>query len=617
MTNGTGPALSAAERARAIDTIRRLNEAPDLGTVEPYLPLFFSLNGKPYGLDDHFPFKAMFRTRIPRKRVRKTARQCSKSTGMAAESVVLAAKIPHFKQLFLTPLFEQIRRFSVNYIQPFVDESLIKPLIVDTGCNQSVLQRTFLNRSMMLFSYAYLSSSRIRGIGGVHWTKIDEFQDMDLVHLPIIVETMSAATKPWGVLDMAGTPKGFDNSMQKAWDASSQAEWVIRCRVGGCNHWNFCTTEFGLMKMIGPPHDGIGPASKGGVPGLLCAKCRKPIDPRTGSWLHRHKDRRWDYQGFHVPQVILPMHYEDPVAWAVLYGKMHGAGNTSPAQFQNEVLGESCDTGSKLLSLTELRAACSLDRENDQRRIPELSEAELANYAATVLGVDWGGGGGDGIVGGTESGRRRRISFTTVAWMGIRHDGRIDVLWGCRLLTPNDHAREAGQVRLMIERLRPHFVAHDFNGAGALRETLLVQAGVHPGLLQGFVYGTVATHKRLDYVSGELGDVRPHYRLDKTTSILLTIEAIKRGLVRFFKYDNRGEKDPGLVEDFLALTEEKVETGGTDRYIIRRLTAFPDDFAHAVNLGAIALWHATQRWPDLATGGKASPAADQGGEFEP
>lgn len=601
MTETTEGVLTVEEqRQRAVEWLEYLNRL-DAPTLEPYLPLIFQLRGKPYTLHDHFPFASLFRTRLPRRRILRTGRQVSKTTYMATASLMLAAKHGHLIQLFITPLFEQIRRFSVNYIQPFIDESLIKHLIVDTSCNQSVLQRTFLNKSMMQFSYAYLSSARIRGIGGVAKVFIDEFQDMDSNHVPIINECMSAAPVPWGLTDMTGTPKGFDNPIQSAWEESSQATWVILCPHAGCGKENFCTTEFDLLKMIGPLHDDIGPAEKGGVPATVCAKCQKPVDPRTGFWLHRNPERRWTYQGFHIPQPIMPMHHRNPVRWAELLAKMQGRNNVAPNVFHNEVLGESYDVGSKLLTKSELTAACTLPWDNDPKQIPTSLSASLRHqYEHVVLGIDWGGGGGEMMSGFSEKARRKRISFTTVALLGIRMDRKIDVLWGRRLLTPNDHAREAAEVLRIIKEVRPTFIAHDFTGSGALRQTLLVQAGVPEKMFIGFDYKSVTRDTIMKFIPADNWDIRAHYRVDKTRTLLTTINAIKFGLLRFFRYDNHGEADPGLLDDFLSLTEEKVEMdNGSDRYYIRRMLSSPDDFAHAVNVGCCTLWYMTQSWPDF------------------
>lgn len=606
------------ERLHAIELLERLRDT-ECPSLEPYLPLLLRLRGKPYTLKEHFPFGALFRTREPRVRLLKTGRQVSKTTYLAASSLLLAAKCPYSIQLFITPLFEQIRRFSVNFIEPFIDESNYKSLLVNTACNQSVLQRTFVNRSMMHFSYAYLSSNRIRGIGGVWQLIVDETQDMDICHLPIIKETMSAAPPPWGITKLTGTPKGHDNPLQKFWEESSQAIWVILCPHASCGHANFCSTEFDLIKMIGPLTDDIGPAHAGGVPATVCAKCQKPVDPATGFWKHRYPERRWLNQGVHVPQCIMPMHYRNPVKWGELLTKMQGRNNVAPHVFHNEVLGEAYDIGSRLLTKQQLTSVCTLPIDNNPKVIPrDFIAGRRTQYVSTALGIDWGGGGGDFMTGFSEKAKRKRVSFTSLAFMGITRDGKIEVPWGTRLLTPNDHAREAAEVMVVLQALQPNFVAHDFTGAGTIRETLLVQAGVPAKMFIGIDYKSMPSDTIMKHIAGDQWDKRPHWRVDKTRTLQTTINAIKFGMMHFFRYDNRGESDPGVLDDLLALTEEKVETMVGDRYLIRRTMSSPDDFAMAVNCGACTLWHHTQKWPDFIHHMKLGPAdvGDDGGWAE-
>ena len=95
-----------------------------------------------------------------------------------------------FRTLYVTPLYEQIRRFSNNYVRPFIDRSPIKPLWSGTSTENSVLQRSFKNLSMMIFSFALMDADRVRGISADK-VAIDEVQDMDPDHLPIIREVMS------------------------------------------------------------------------------------------------------------------------------------------------------------------------------------------------------------------------------------------------------------------------------------------------------------------------------------------------------------------------------------------------------------------------------------------
>ena len=58
----------------------------------------------------------------------------------------------------------------------------------------------------------------------------------------------------------------------------------------------------------------------------------------------------------------------------------------------------------------------------------------------------------------------------------------------------------------------------------------------------------------------------------------------------------------------LALVQEKVDgLSGRDVYRITRAQGASDDFAHAVNIGATALWHSCNAWPDFYTSGKEHP----------
>ena len=54
------------------------------------------------------------------------------------------------------------------------------------------------------------------------------------------------------------------------------------------------------------------------------------------------------------------IHYASPSAWSDLLVKREGGGNYTPAMYFNEVLGESCGTGTQLVSMDELAAAATL-----------------------------------------------------------------------------------------------------------------------------------------------------------------------------------------------------------------------------------------------------------------
>ena len=93
---------------------------------------------------------------------------------------------------------------------------------------------------------------------------------------------------------------------------------------------------------------------------------------------------------------------------------------------------------------------------------------------------------------------------------------------------------------------------------------------------------------------------RHHYKVDKARSLVLTCSQIKAGKLLFFDYDYKGEDQSGLLHDFLALVEDKLDSRmGRDIYTIIRQQNMSDDFAQAVNFGCCALWHMTQSFPTL------------------
>jgi hypothetical protein len=507
--------------------------------------------------------------------VTKAGRQVSKSTNLAAKGLIISNMIPDFSTLYITPLFEMIRRFSHNYVGRFVDESPIKKLIVGENTSKNVLQRSFRNRSMMTFSFAFLDADRTRGI----WAdkvSFDEIQDLDPDHIPIIMETMSASL--WKIAEFSGTPKTLDNTCEIWWQDSSQGEWVIKCHHGGCGKDNWPSLEQDLEKMIGPVHDDISED----CPGLVCAYCQKHLRPREmGRWLHLWNDRKWDVRGTHVPQMILPMHYADPEAWAQIVGKRQ---RLAYNVFLNEVCGESYDVGAKLVTITDLKRAAQL-----HPNVLDQASGVAMNYPKRIIAVDWGGGGEDGV------------SYTSIAVMGMSPDGGIDVIYGRRSLTPYDHEGEARLVLDLVNRFHATHIAHDYTGAGALRETFIVQAGFPLSKIVPIHYTRAGREAIMLYKPSTPNHPRPYYTIDKARSLVLVCNQIKTQRIRFFGYDYKNPDEPGLLHDFLALMEEKIDRKiGGDVYTITRSPKKTDDFAQAVNIGACTLWHHTKSWPDIA-----------------
>lgn len=502
------------------------------------------------------------------------------STSLASQGIILSATLPYFTTLYITPLYEMIRRFSNNYVKDFIDQSPIKGMLLSGVGQSNVLQRSFYNSSKMIFSFAFLDCSRIRGVSA-NRVCIDEIQNLDETFLPIIYETMSAADTPLAM--NAGTPLSMDNTLQKVWEESSQAEWIIRCPR--CHYDNVPAMGYDIDNMIGPAVESISPDR----PGLQCAKCKRPMKATNGRWVHKYKDRRFRHAGYHVPQIIMPMHYNSYDKWSLLCAKREGSMNTTIGQFYNEVLGESYDTGAKLVTETELRNVSVLGENSIEH-----AKTLLNRYSMRVLGIDWGGGGSKGT------------SFTAYAVLGFCADGSgIDCIFGYRSLTPHDHKLEAKYAIQFAKELQCDFIAHDFGGAGNFREEYIISAGFPVERVAPISYIRASSQACMRHIPAS--DVLPRdtYRLDKTRSLVSLCYEIKANRIRFFNYDYKSQEYKGLIYDFLALAEEKTDTRtSNDLYTIIRKQNQSDDFAHAVNMGASLLYHINDAWPRAAVSDK-------------
>lgn len=584
-----GGKLNELQAAAATFALREQAETGRVLTIEPYLQLLLNLDGKPYSLEHHQPFSPLFGTRIPHKCLLIAGRQVGKSQSIMASAILRANWIKGFRQLVLCPLYEQVRRLSSLVAKPFVENSPVRSLWTSPQTQQSVLQYTFRNNARMLFSFALLDASRIRGIAADSLA-IDEVQDFDSDHMPIVNEVISASR--WAISQFSGTALTRDATIERLWQDSSQAEWFIPCEA--CGYWNISCTEFDLLNMIGPWHDKIGKDCSG----LICAKpsCRKALRPQDGRWKHRHEHKRWLFAGYHIPQPIMPLHYANERKWRELLQKMN-ATQLAPHRLYNEIFGESYDVGSKLLTETDLKRAACLPWSNEPwESRPTRQLAQRKRYRHTAFAVDWGGGG------------EQKESYTALALLGLTSAGRIHVIWGKRLLTPNDHIREANEIRHWLKLFRPNLFVHDSTGAGALRETILYQMkaielkNTMPLEYVGPMHGLIKA------VPPTPDTPRRVWRLNKTRSLSTMVTAVRTGFIQTFEYDHIDAQQPGLLEDLLALVQAKVEgISGGDLYRIRKAPGAMDDFAQAINMGATALWHKTGQWPDFAASAAMHP----------
>ncbi len=570
------------EQERSFSEMMARLKASGYANLRPLLPALYTLKGKPYSLNDHFPFEPFFAVQQPKMLTVISGRQVSKSSSISSAGVLRANTIPFFTLLYITPQYELTRRLSNNYVREFVTGCRFADLWRGPDTENNVLQRSFSNRSKLQFTFTGDGGNRARGISASQ-CNFDEVQDMDPEDLPVIEETMAASE--WGVSQYTGTPKTLDGALEDKWQTSSMAQWLMPCPR--CNYENVPALSHDLDEMIGPWSLDISEER----PGVICAKCQRPLSPRGGRWVHAIPEKAFEHAGYHMPQLLFPMHYAKPGKWKDLLTKK---ASLAPNVFYNEVCGESFDLGAKLVTITELRAAAVLHENTLSSAM-----ASTESYRSVILSVDWGGGG------------QQRTSYTAAAVLGLRGDGKVDVLYGWRSLTPHDWPAEVDRAMDTMRKFRcTHFV-HDYNGAGEGRQELMRNMGIPmecmvPVSYCGALSGALIRFTPYNDHNGQ----RPYYKIDKPRSLQLTCSLLKYGQLRFFKYDHNSSDDPGLLHDFLTLIEDKVDgTSGRDRYNIIRDTKSkrPDDFAQAVNMGAMWLFHLNEAWPDLTRGSGLTP----------
>jgi hypothetical protein len=525
------------------------------------------IKGKPYTLRKHFMFEPMFRIDLPRRTLFKCCRQVGKSQNLCGSRLLKSSIMPFYNILFVSPRFEQVKRLSNQVMKPLIDTSCVRDMLLGEFAEQSILERSFHTGSRQHYSFAFLDCDRIRGIS-VNEVCIDEVQDINWDFLPIIAETLSGQER-WRNQVYTGTPKTFENTIEKLWQDSSMASWGTKCEAR--NHWNIASLEADLLKMIGKKT-------------CICAKCGKKIYPQTGCWVHADNERRPRFVGYHITQPTHPYQYESEENWADMLYKMR---SYPQAKFYNECLGETWDSSTRLMTLTKLK---EIQMEYDNSLKTALSR--LKYYSHVVMGIDWGGGG-------DESG-----SYTSIAVCGLRTGTDVIECIYARKLPATLQPQDETKVILDLAKVfNPLFIAHDYGGAGAIREALLLQTGYPIKKIVPFTYVFAPNKNVIRHVQAEKG-YRRSYTIDKPRSLRVLCTMMKAGKVRIPSWESCQhcpETGETLMEDFLNLLEERQERDrGSDILLVTKNPGSSDDTVHALNYAASCIWYMNQRYPNIS-----------------
>jgi len=378
----------------------------------------------------------------PSKRVLlKCGRQVEKSTTLGNKGMAYACMIPGFRILYVSPSNTQTKTFSQDRLkEPILTSPKLKAWTT-SELMDNVFQKQFINRSSWILRYAFLNADRVRGIPA-DMIDIDEMQSILLENLPVIEEC--ASHSPFKFFCYSGTPLSLDNPMEYWWlNYSTQCEWVVPCDRCGSNAEGAAGRYWNILD-----GDNVG------LKGLICDNCGELINPM-------HPEARWarmanpkidqPYEAFRIPQLMVPW-----IEWGDILDKMR---KYSVAQFHNEVLGLSYDSGSRPLAQQDVIDNCNKDLLMSPDRLLEL-KTRLAGVDV-FFGIDWGTG--------------ENNSFTVINIAAYLEDRFTPFFWHRFEGPETEPDRQISIIKDLVLAWNPRLIGVDYGG-GFDRNDKLVRA---------------------------------------------------------------------------------------------------------------------------------------------
>lgn len=450
-------------------------------------------------------------------------RQVEKTTTLLKLVFFLSMHRPGVRILFTMARFEQIRRLSRSRLWPLLTHSpLVAKVLLDPGRQPRIKQLIFRNGSELSFESVGLGADAVRGLSADVWIG-DEVQDYGAEVLPVVEECLSHATAPRTIL--AGTSKLADNTLEIAYQRSTQRRWVLPCE--GCGKESPCD------------------ATVMGDSGLRCPDCKAPLEAARGRWRAENPGAAYA-DGFRINQLMCPA-----MAYADILEKRNGY---DEFVFKNEVLGEPVNLGELVFDLSALFELCLANRQMSR----SLAEIPPHLRERLVAGIDYGS----------------TARATTVSCVGALDDTyHFHVFHWHRVPAGRDPKTLLNECRDVCMGLGVRLIGADGIGHGSVLNAMLL------GMLDGpQPPGLISVR----YHNG----TRPHY--EGQTSSRGTLELPKTqaisGLLarvndRRISFPEKGQSEPFLAE----IASERCELDEETRQVRYSKSATgPDDSLHAL-----------------------------------
>lgn len=491
--------------------------------------------GGPYSLADYPMFKAIYNTKKDKVLMR-SGRQVSKTVTMAGTMLVEVACTPYYPIIYANASGAQTSSFSTSKLDPFLLHSpvLYSNLMKTKNVINNVYHKRFDNFSEIRLTYFSESADRVRGNTGFH-LYLDEIQDMLYDAIIDAEECLSAAPKPR--FTYAGTCKTLNNTLEYYWSISTQKEWLIKCN--SCNKYNI------------PSVNNIGKH------GLICKKCGASLNTYEGFWYAFNNSDKAIFDGYHIPQIILPLHCCNEDKWQRLLEKFE---HYPEHKFLNEVMGLPSGQGASLINEELLRSSCIPDLEMELGR----TKKNMRGSQYVAAGIDWGGGGVDGT-------SRTVLSVYSVN-INIPEYTKV---YG-KIFLDNDFDKQVKDIALILNKFQCNLCCGDAgNGQHAMSQLARLTPTTRIVPVQ---YTESSAPIRWD-------DRANKYTVNRTTMIDNFILDLKNKKVKTMRWE---EFQP-FANDILNVTEEVISNDiGKERRVWRRYPTKPDDSLHSMVFGWLA-----------------------------
>jgi hypothetical protein len=478
-------------------------------------------------------------------------RQVEKSFTLACLMITNSALRPRFKTLYVTPSAMQTKEFSKMKLREIIATSPFLTHFFPPHLAQNTLEQQAANAAWIKLRYAFLSADRCRGIS-TDMVILDEYQDFLIDNIGVIEH--AASHSPYKLKLYAGTPKSKENPIEYQWQThSTKCEWMVPCERHGTgpSTWYYQRLD----------EHNIGDK------GLICSKCGSPINAMHGyaRWVRTADRRDATFEGYRIPQIMVP--------WIDWRDIIKHRDHSPRAQFYNECLGISWDSGERPITREELIAACEPRYDMEISRVIAIIQQLQSKGVNIYAGVDWG----------ADSSK----SYTVIV-IGAYVDSVFTILYAHRFLGEEAERRiQVARILQLTKLARFRRVGTDVGGGMESNADLLAALGSDRVISYQHTnpnqYMKWNTEKR-------------YYVIHRTAIMAMVFRMIKRRMMRFPRWTNCFDAPYGT--DILAIFSQYNEQSKTTTYMKPPLVT--DDTFHAITYCFLASLIEHPR-PDLFT----------------